>query len=201
MSQWLRPSARWAIYLRDGLKCLYCGVPLAELVAERGGNFLTVDHLRPRCRGGKADPYNLMASCYECNQAKGVASVTQFCRDFSHNHNTVKSRIERRRGKDLAQFREAAKVLLGQVPGIPGVRAADIVIDHDWLVKQQWGDSIDATYWAHLKSQEHLFCTECGSPRDSKQRDYIPEAPWAGGSRDRPASRYDWSDDCEYRPF
>jgi hypothetical protein len=140
-------------------------------------------------------PYNLMAACYECNQGKGRGTVTQFCRDFSINHHTAKSRIERRRGKDLAQFREAAKVLLGQVPGIPGLRVADMVVDHDMLVKRQWGESIDASYWEHLKAQEHLFCAECGHPRDAKPHDHVPEGSWGEGSyAERKSLGYEWAE-------
>ena len=35
MSQWVLTSTRWALYLRDGLACLYCRATLAELVEEQ----------------------------------------------------------------------------------------------------------------------------------------------------------------------
>ena len=202
MSQWLRPVTRWGLYLRDGLSCLYCGITVAELIEARGENFLTIDHLKPRCCGGTSDPYNLMAACYDCNQGKGRRTMTKFCRDFSLNRHTVKSRIERRRRRDLGAYREAARVLLAQVPGLPGLRVADMVVDHDMLVKRQWGESIDATYWAHLKSQEHLFCSECGRPHhEDRPQDYAPEPSWGGGDWPRPAPSYDWDDSTADLPF
>lgn len=203
MSQWLRPVTRWGIYLRDGLTCLYCGVTVAELVSDRGSNFLTLDHLQARSKGGASDPRNVMAACYECNLCKARGTVTQFCRDFGHNQHTVKSRIERRRAKDLASYREAAKILLAQSPGLPGLRVADMVLDHDMLVRKQWGESIDASYWEHLKSREHLFCSECGKPRDAEQSDYVPEPEWrgVGGAWSRPEPRYDWDETPFVPPF
>ena len=43
-----------------GSLCAYCGSP---------GD--TLDHVRPRCRGGRSDWTNLVCCCAECNRAKG----------------------------------------------------------------------------------------------------------------------------------
>ena len=40
--------------------CAYCGGPAG-----------TLDHVRPRCRGGHTVVQNLIASCATCNKAKG----------------------------------------------------------------------------------------------------------------------------------
>lgn len=46
----------------DSWKCLcaYCGRPAG-----------TLDHVRPRCKGGHTVAQNLIAACADCNRAKG----------------------------------------------------------------------------------------------------------------------------------
>lgn len=51
---WIRPTTRLAIYLRDGLACVYCGQALED------GVQLTLDHIKPWCRGGRHSPGNLV---------------------------------------------------------------------------------------------------------------------------------------------
>jgi len=50
-------SARRSVFERDGFKCLKCG---------REDN-LTIDHILPRCKGGKNKQSNLQTLCYKCN--------------------------------------------------------------------------------------------------------------------------------------
>jgi hypothetical protein len=51
------------IFRRDGFRCVYCG---EELPAE----WLTLDHVEPRMRGGDTSEGNLVTSCRTCNAAK-----------------------------------------------------------------------------------------------------------------------------------
>jgi 5-methylcytosine-specific restriction endonuclease McrA len=64
-----RPSMRPAftrrnVFLRDGYQCQYCG-----------GYFqtqeLTLDHVMPRCMGGKLNWENAVTCCKKCNSKKG----------------------------------------------------------------------------------------------------------------------------------
>ncbi|MGE0105110.1 MAG: HNH endonuclease [Blastocatellales bacterium] len=43
--------------------CWYCGTPLEMETSTR-------DHVRPRARGGKSHPRNLVLSCRDCNGRK-----------------------------------------------------------------------------------------------------------------------------------
>ncbi len=43
-------------------RCAFCG---------RYSNKLTLDHLKPKCRGGLDHKRNLVPACSRCNQAKG----------------------------------------------------------------------------------------------------------------------------------
>lgn len=61
---------RFHIFLRDGFRCLYCGVKGAA-------SDLTLDHIEPQSRGGPDAPENLATSCYSCNQEKGNRTPTE----------------------------------------------------------------------------------------------------------------------------
>jgi len=54
------PFSKRLVYLRDGGKCVYCGV----------GGVLTVDHVIPRSKGGKTSFENIVACCKQCNVTK-----------------------------------------------------------------------------------------------------------------------------------
>ncbi|MCP4692395.1 MAG: HNH endonuclease, partial [Desulfobacterales bacterium] len=55
------PFSKRNVFLRDGLKCAYCGAD---------GRELTMDHIIPRSRGGKNNFDNCVASCAACNNKK-----------------------------------------------------------------------------------------------------------------------------------
>ena len=69
---WCRPSTRLALYLRDGMCCVYCGAK-----AEDGAK-LTLDHMTPYTLGGSNKADNLVTACVSCNSARGKKSVTEF---------------------------------------------------------------------------------------------------------------------------
>ena len=56
------------IKARDGHKCVYCG----------STENLTVDHVRPKSKGGTDTADNLVTACRPCNQAKGSMHVDVF---------------------------------------------------------------------------------------------------------------------------
>lgn len=56
-------NVKMYVRARDRYTCVYCG----EIMPTR----LEVDHVVPKSRGGSTTPDNLVASCHDCNQAKG----------------------------------------------------------------------------------------------------------------------------------
>jgi 5-methylcytosine-specific restriction endonuclease McrA len=52
------------LWVRDGGRCQYCGVPLTRREA-------TWEHVLPRARGGRACWENIVLACVPCNQRKG----------------------------------------------------------------------------------------------------------------------------------
>ncbi len=71
-SKWCRQSTRLAIYLRDGLACVYCGAALEE------NTQLTLDHVRPVSKGGDNKAGNLVTACSRCNSSRGSRTVAAF---------------------------------------------------------------------------------------------------------------------------
>lgn len=63
-----------------GNKCGYCREPL--------GKSGTLDHVRPKSRGGETRRSNLVACCYNCNMKKGSKDWQEWFReqDFWEPH-------------------------------------------------------------------------------------------------------------------
>lgn len=59
-SGWCSPAKRAAVYARDGHSCVLCG----------SDKDLTIDHIRPRSKGGTNALDNLQTMCRDCNQGK-----------------------------------------------------------------------------------------------------------------------------------
>ena len=72
MGKWISKRRRLALYLRDGLACVWCGVGIED------GAQLSLDHLRCRCAGGGHECSNLVTSCTLCNNRRGERSLEEF---------------------------------------------------------------------------------------------------------------------------
>ncbi len=62
--------SRRNVYARDGHTCQYCGKKF-------GSEKLTLDHVIPRCLGGKSTWRNIVLACYRCNNQKGGRTPKQ----------------------------------------------------------------------------------------------------------------------------
>lgn len=110
-SKWIRPATRWAIYLRDGLACVYC---------ETVGGKLSLDHVGAvRASGRDNSPRNLVTTCVSCNSSKQALDARAWfarLRDRGIDVVAVRRRIarltarplDRERGRFLALTRSAA---------------------------------------------------------------------------------------------
>jgi len=69
---------RRAIKEHFNCTCVYCGENY-EL------HELTLDHVKPRCRGGEDLTTNVVPACRKCNQDKGSNHWLRWCREtFGH---------------------------------------------------------------------------------------------------------------------
>jgi hypothetical protein len=71
-AKWITRERRLALYVRDGLACVYCGSSMEE------GTLLTLDHIIPHCNGGTNQSDNLITSCLKCNSSRGDRSIGEF---------------------------------------------------------------------------------------------------------------------------
>lgn len=69
---WCHPTTRLALYLRDGLACVWCEAGIED------GLELSLDHLVPVARGGDNKTSNLLTACRTCNSRRGNKSVPAF---------------------------------------------------------------------------------------------------------------------------
>ena len=65
-SGWITRKRRLAIYLRDGFKCVYCTADLTQANPRE----VTLDHIKPRCKGGSHKAKNLITACITCNSQR-----------------------------------------------------------------------------------------------------------------------------------
>jgi 5-methylcytosine-specific restriction endonuclease McrA len=91
----LMPLTRRTVLARDQYTCQYCG-------AQPVKGQLTLDHVLPRCRGGKHAWNNVVTACIPCNQRKGDRTLQE-----------ARMRLLRRPTRP----RYAAVVLLGKMRG------------------------------------------------------------------------------------
>lgn len=109
---WVRPTTRLAVYLRDGLGCVYCGKDWSSV------NGLTLDHVVPRVAGGTNDVSNLVTCCRACNDLKHRYEDSGYTLDKiiilledDTGFTGIKKRIQKTCALPLDTFRERAIVL------------------------------------------------------------------------------------------
>lgn len=74
-------NKREKIYLRDNYTCQYCSVQLGKKHPATGlimkKSDLTLDHIKPKSKGGSSHPTNLVTACKPCNQRKADRTPDQ----------------------------------------------------------------------------------------------------------------------------
>jgi hypothetical protein len=111
---WIRQDKRLAIYLRDGLACMYCGATVED------GATLSLDHVAPHSHGGSNSERNLVTCCSKCNSSRGNRDVTDFATAVAGyvNHGTtgesIMAAIRSNTRKSLKPFRAEAKELISR---------------------------------------------------------------------------------------
>ena len=92
------PMTRRAVLDRDGHRCVYCGVRAD-----------TIDHVRPRSRGGQHIWTNVVAACARCNHRKGDRLLAELGWQLAAA--PVQPSGDRRRGDGLDQARAVLAAL------------------------------------------------------------------------------------------
>lgn len=111
---WIRQEKRLAIYLRDGLACVWCGSGIED------GAQMMLDHVLPHSEGGSNLESNLVTACHACNSRRGSRSVVAFADDVASyvNHGVTGDQIiddiAKRTSTPLKTFRAEAKALVAR---------------------------------------------------------------------------------------
>ena len=93
-AKWIRRERRLALYMRDGLACVWCGSSLEGDLDHNpfrpDGVTLSLDHVIPVSRGRTNGSKNLVTSCRKCNSVRGDRSLDEFaCAVASYLNNGV----------------------------------------------------------------------------------------------------------------
>lgn len=81
-------KAKFEILKRDSFKCQYCGKEAPAVILE-------VDHIRPVCKGGSNDLFNLITACYDCNRGKAGIPIKN--QDILKKQKTQLNEINKKR--------------------------------------------------------------------------------------------------------
>lgn len=101
-SKWIRPEKRLAIYLRDEFHCVYCNCNLHGADPRN----ITLDHVKPRSKGGNNSEGNLITACLSCNSARGNKSLSEWADSAS------KKAVRRQTRRSLTKYFKLAKELI-----------------------------------------------------------------------------------------
>lgn len=108
---WIRQEKRLAIYIRDGLACVYCGTTHEEAT-------LTLDHIKPHSKGGGNDARNLVTCCHKCNCSRGNRPVKEFAATVAsyldHDETTEKIMKHIRNCRNRKLNIQEAKEIIGR---------------------------------------------------------------------------------------
>jgi len=113
---WIRKDKRLAIYLRDGMACMYCGSGIED------GVQLTLDHVTPHSQGGTNSETNLVTCCHKCNSVRSDRDVSEFAHDTAQylGHDitgqVILESVVRHLAKSIRPYRIEAKAILSRRP-------------------------------------------------------------------------------------
>ena len=110
-SKWIRPEKRLAIYIRDGVRCAYCGQDLRNAAPAE----VTLDHLLPRIAGGDNQATNLITACRPCNSSRQDSPWVDYATGGARD------RIEQLRNSPLNV--ELARAIIEDRAGDPATEA------------------------------------------------------------------------------
>lgn len=103
----IRKTKRLGIYLRDSFTCAFCDLDMRGMDAR----LITLDHIKPRSKGGTDDPKNLVTACLRCNCVKKDTNLTTYCGKDKANAIRKQARV------DLTPFRVQANAILKGLEG------------------------------------------------------------------------------------
>lgn len=144
----LSNNIRFEVFKRDSFTCQYCGKKSPTVV-------LNVDHIEPVSKGGSNDLFNLITSCFECNNGKRDKRLNDG-EVLTRQHIELEEVNERRKQIELMLKwkKELKKFELDQVQHLAeyiGISLMTSITDvgkdllKDWLKKHTFEELVEAT--------------------------------------------------------
>ena len=107
---WIYRGRRYALYLRDRLRCCYCYCDALVAYLDRDG--FTLDHVQPLAHGGaKHDPGNLVTACMTCNRLKSDGLTSVFAPDAVRRVLNARRRLVPTNNAGIRLFKESRGAL------------------------------------------------------------------------------------------
>lgn len=126
-SNWIRKDKRIAIYLRDGMVCVYCGAGVCceSLEMVEGAEFwdrwdfltktfFTLDHVVPCEAGGGNQASNLVTACLSCNSSKRDAPLASWAMAKGRDPRAMARKIRKLTETPLGSYRKEAKQIIAR---------------------------------------------------------------------------------------
>lgn len=110
-NSWINPKVRKAIYKRDNMTCVYCGITCESGNTGKGASLdhvVSQKELASVAQNDKhfgelrRDPKNLVVACRTCNQCKCTSTVYEFCKRIGLDYIAVETRIMERVSKQVS---------------------------------------------------------------------------------------------------
>lgn len=102
VGRWIRVDKRLAIYLRDDFTCLLCGCALCNTDPQD----ITLDHVKPRSKGGTNDERNLFTCCRSCNSSRQDQRLSAYAPSW------VCELVRRNVRRSLKKYRTLARSII-----------------------------------------------------------------------------------------
>lgn len=127
-SSWIRANLRWAIYIRDGFTCAWCGCVVED-------SDLTLDHLFPRGHRARDNhPSRLTVACVSCNLSRKGMLLTPWLRKL-RKRGTLDTALAALRRRHRPLDRVAGELLRREVRHLDTEAASSFVpAATDWFV-------------------------------------------------------------------
>jgi hypothetical protein len=100
-------TRRFAMYLRDDMRCVYCQQTVTPGTATTDPTAATLDHIIEFTDGGTWDASNVVTCCTRCNSIKGARGVEFLSIKSGIPAKTLKRRQRASSRKPLAPYKEA----------------------------------------------------------------------------------------------
>ena len=125
-SSWIRADLRWALYIRDGFRCAWCGKTCED-------DDLTLDHLFARNHPQRDNhPSRLTVACVHCNLSKKGTPLAEWLKTL-RDRGTLPVAMQALRRRHAPTDRKAGERKRQEVRGVKPF----VFTEQPWFMDEQ----------------------------------------------------------------